>query len=560
MNSSHLRARVRTRRPQIAAAGTALLASLALHAGTASASTKQATLVVDPIGLQENPSAEVAQFRALGATEVRVMLQWSTIAPSARSTRQPRFTATNPGAYPAANWNQWDQAIRAVTAAGMKVDLDVMGGPPRWAQGPGVPSSYNNGRFGWRVNAKDYGQFVKAVATRYDGKYKPKGSSSALPQVKIWSLWNEPNFGEQLGPQNIGATAKSTGYNVAAGYYRAMLRSAWSALRSTKGSKTILVGEFAGEGRSLPKTRKFPQGLPGNVAIDSPVSYIETLYCLDSHHKSLTGTAAKDASCPTSAGARRSFVKNNPALFDASAISMHPYASTFAPNASAKKIPSSYIILPVIGRLTSEMSAVTRAWHHTRNYPIWSTEYGFVTSPPQKNKAGTIYPSPQEAAIFLNEAEYLSYRNSHVATYSQYLLSDPKTIKGAGLFSSGLQYSNGKPKPGYDAFRLPLWVPHQTVRKGSSAEIWGGARPAVAAAKLGGKAKQVAIQMQSHGSWKTIHTITVNGSTGYFDTHLRLSSGGSMRLAYTYPSNELGLPVGDAGKTVYSRTLKVTVR
>jgi hypothetical protein len=557
MNSSHLRARVRTRRPQIAAAGMAVLAGLALHAGTASASTRQATMMIDPIGLQQNPSAEVAQFRALGATEVRVMMQWSTIAPGAKSTKQPRFTATNPGAYPAANWNQWDATIRAITAAGMKVDLDVMGGPPRWAQGAGVPSSYNNGRYGWKVNAKDYGQFVQAVATRYDGKYKPKGSSTALPRVGIWSLWNEPNMGQQLGPQNVGATAKSNGYDVAAGYYRAMLRSAYGALRKEVKGSTILVGEFAGEGRSLPKTRKFPQGLPGNTAISSPVSYIATLYCLDSHNKPLSGIAAKDASCPTSAAARRSFVKNNPALFDASAISMHPYASTFAPNAPAKRIPASYIILPVIGRLTHEMSAVTRAWHHTRNYPVWSTEYGYITSPPAKRTSGAVFPSPVEAAVFLNEAEYLSYRNSRVATYSQYLLADP--IAGS-QFASGLLYANGKPKPGYAAFRLPLWMPHQTVKKGSSAEIWGGARPAVAAAKLGGTARQLSIQMQSGGSWKTIHTVNVNAATGYFDIHLKLSSGGSMRLAYTYPSNELGLPVGDAGTTVYSRTLKVTLK
>jgi hypothetical protein len=85
-------------------------------------------------------------------------------------------------------------------------------------------------------------------------------------------------------------------------------------------------------------------------------------------------------------------------------------------------------------------------------------------------------------------------------------------------------------------------------------------RPAQYNASLGSSARQVAIQMLSGGTWKTIDTVTGSAQNGYFDTHLKLSAGGSMRLAYTYPTSELQLPVGVAGSTVYSRTVKVTVR
>ena len=488
MNPTHPRARTRLRRTQLAVAGTAVLTALALIAGPAHASTGQVALIQDGGALNANPGGDISQFRALGGTTLRVTLQWYTVAPSASSSKMPKFSASNPGAYPAGNWTQWDNIIKDATASGMKVDLDIVGGPPRWAQGSGAPAPFSNyaKHYGYKVNAKDYGQFVQAVATRYDGRYKPKGASSALPGVKIWSLWNEPNSGEDLGPQNVDATAKSNGYNVAAGYYRSLLRTGYSALLRTGKGKTILLGEFAGQGRYLVKTRKFPEGLPGLIAIASPQSYIETLYCLTAQDKPLSGTAATLAGCPTTAAARGSFVQDNPALFDATAVAMHPYASQFAPNVSTKTVPASDIILPVIGRLTSEMTAVTRAWHHTRNYNVWSTEYGFVTSPPFKNNASTHYPSATTAATYLNEAEYLSYENPRVSTYAQYLLQDPAVVKGVGLFSSGLLTSSGKQKPGYDAYRLPLWLPSQTAKKGASTYVWGGPPPAGVAPPPGG--------------------------------------------------------------------------
>ncbi len=565
MNSSHLRARIRPRRLALAGATAAVVGSLALHAAPASASTKQIAIIQDGAALNANPQGDIAQFRALGATTLRVMLQWSTVAPSAGATRAPHFSATNPNAYPAANWAQWDAIIKAATNGGMKVDLDIIGGPPRWAQGSGIPASYLNGHYakshyGWKVNAGDFGQFVQAVGTRYDGRFKPAGSGSALPKVSIWSLWNEPNMGQQLGPQNVDATAHSSGYDVAAGYYRNLLRTGWSALQKTEKGSTILIGELAGEGRIHNKSAKYPQGLPGNTAISSPVTYIESLYCLNSRDKTLTGTAAKLAGCPTTGSARGAFVKDNPALFNASAIAMHPYASSYAPNEPSSKIPSSYIVLPVIGRLTSELTAVTKAWHHTKNYPVWSTEYGFVTSPPQKNTSSTHYPSPAQAATYLNQAEYLSWRNPRVASYAQYLLADPPVVKGAGLFSSGLVYANGKDKPAYNAYRLPLWLPSMSVKRGASTQVWGGARPGVFDGKLGSGARRVTIQESVGRSEKTLATVTAAASNGYFDTHVKLTSGGTIRLAYTYPTTELGLPLGVAGTTVYSRSVKVSVK
>lgn len=559
MTRTSLHARARTGALSVLVA---IAAALALHATPADASTNQVALIQDGVALNQNPAADLATMHELGANTVRVLLFWWQVAPSANSKSAPKhFAASSPGAYPASNWAQWDAIVRDATADGLKVDLDITGAPPDWAQGKGVPGHFTNDRYGWIPNAGDYGQFVRAVATRYDGHYKPAGETSALPKVSLYSLWNEPNFGQNLGPQYVGATSKSAGHAVAPLYYRNLLRAGWSALRADAKGARILIGELAGTGQGpLHTTHVLPDGLPGQVGISSPVTFIQQLYCLSSTYKPLTGAAATQLGCPTG-GARGSFVKDNPALFDATAFSMHPYASHYTPNAAASSVPAGDIIFPVIGRVTSELGRVTGAWHHTRNYDIWSTEYGYITSPPQTNKGGKPYPSPAQAAIYLNESEYLSYRNPRISSYAQYLLRDPKNqrYEGVGLFSSGLLFSNGTPKPSFDAYRMPVWMPKQTVTKGENVSIWGGARPAPDGYLATKTPQRVSIELRTSGTWKTIETVTASRTTGYISAHYRFTQGGPLRLAYTYPASELSLPIGVAGTTIYSRTVPVTV-
>jgi hypothetical protein len=534
----------------------AAIAAFALHATPAAASTNQVSLIQDGVVLNQNPYGDMAQMKELGANTVRVLLFWWQVAPNSNSRTAPRgFNASNPASYPARNWSQWDQIVEAAKAEGIRVDLDITGAPPNWADGKGVPRKFTSSRFGWEPNAADYGQFVRAVATRYSGHYTPAGASAPLPKVSLYSLWNEPNFGQNLGPQNVDFSKKSAGLPVAPMYYRNLLRSGWTALRQDAKGSTVLIGELAGTGKGpLHTTHLLPQGLPGWVSIANPVQFIQELYCVPS----LTPAVAKSVGCPTGR-ARGSFVRQNPALFDASAFSIHPYASHYTPNAKASSIPKDDIVFPVIGRLSTVLGQVTNSWHHHRNYNIWSTEYGYVTSPPQTNKGGPPYPSPLQAAIYLNESEYLSYRNPRIASYAQYLLRDPVNLKGAGvgLFSSGLMFANGTPKPAYNAYRMPVWMPKQTVLRGQSALVWGGARPAPGGFTATHVPQEVQIQQLSGGVWNTLATVTANSSTGYFETHVKFSTSGQLRLAYTYPATELALPVGIAGTTIYSRSIPV---
>ena len=51
------------------------------------------------------------------------------------------------------------------------------------------------------LDARDYGAFCRAVATRYSGSFVPPGADAPLPRVKSFTVWNEPNRGQFLEPQ-----------------------------------------------------------------------------------------------------------------------------------------------------------------------------------------------------------------------------------------------------------------------------------------------------------------------------------------------------------------------
>ena len=549
------------------AAVPAALASFTMATGTAGASTNQVAIIQDDAALHSNPAVTVQQFKELGAQEIRVLLFWYQVAPKPNAAKAPAgFAASNPNAK-GYTWSTYDNIVTAAQAAGMKVDLDITGAPPKWAQGAGAPGKVFKDHYGWNPNTKDYGQFVAAVAKRYDGSFKPTGATVALPKVTTFSLWNEPNFGQNLGPQAQGATTKSYGNLTAPGYYRNLIRAGYPQVKKYDPSATLLVGELAGQGAFGPvnKALNHPQGLPGNYAITGPIPWLQTLYCVDSSYKQLTGAAAKAADCPATAGAAKSFKKQNPALFSASGFSSHPYASGFAPNQSAG-IGAQSIILPVINRLETELKKLTGHYGAARNWPLYSTEFGYITSPPQTSTKKHPYPSPAKAAIYLNQAEYLSYKNANVKTFAQYLLEDPLDQRDddIGLFASGLLTSSGKPKPGFDAWRLPIWINNENNQTGNltatSATVWGGARPAVYGSTTSAGAQTVTVQFLPNGSTtpQTLATVSLNKATGYFTKGVTFPSSGTLRLAYTYPTDELDLPVGVAGTTVYSRSVKVT--
>jgi hypothetical protein len=546
------------------AAWASILVGVALPA-PADASTQQVSIIQDSTRLMSNPGATLAAFRALGANMVRVIIVWAQVAPTPRNRTPPAgFDGVDPADYPASAWAPYDKIVRIAAADRIALDFTLSGGAPRWAEGPGIPRvALDNPFWAWRPSAVDFGEFVRAVGERYSGSYVPPGQSGPLPRVSFWALWNEPNFGEDLGPQAVDGSTVSLGADM----YRNLVDQGWTALQATghtTSTDTILIGEVAPRGTSGSATRSHPQGLPGDFGQTEPLRFLRTLYCVHSSYRQLRGSAARAVGCPTTPAAAQTFRAANPGLFDATAFADHPYPANQPPPIEASRDPD-IASFPRLGNLERELDRLQQVYGSPARFPIYDTEYGYITDPPNRQSR----VSPATAAYYLNWAEYLSWKQPRVASTMQYLLYDPPldaTNRGDGGFSSGLEFSSGRPKPTYAAYRLPLYLPVTSTRRGRSIDVWGCVRPAHYAILDTGQPQSAQIQFASHrgagaaGSGRTFvpvgSVLVSDPGNCYFEEQVRFPVSGTVRLAYTYPSTWPGV----GGTTVYSRTVAVTVR
>jgi hypothetical protein len=310
------------------------------------------------------------------------------------------------------------------------------------------------------------------------------------------------------------------------------------------------------------------------------------LYCLDSNYRPYRGAAAAVRKCPTTAAAARGFRAQNPALFDASGWSTHPYPlgkdGGLPPTQTNYKGPN-YAGFSQLPNVSATLDRIQRVYHSGKRFAIWNTEYGYITNPPNRSEH---FVSPATQAYYDNWAEYLSWRSGRVASAMQFLLYDPNPVVGTpecGGFASGFlyypipiatpgctRYPPGAPKPGLDAYRLPIFLPASSVRRGQPVTVWGCLRPAHYALVDTGTRQNVLIQYQrgGRGAWSTVSSaaFTNPSSSCYFTRQVRLPASGSVRLAYTYPAGDLRLDPGVA-QTYFdplvpsvSRTASITIR
>jgi hypothetical protein len=534
---------------------------IAIPAGRALASSSQISIIQDDARLDRDPAGTLARARLLGANVMRVSVYWDWIAPDPGSTKMPRgFNPYDPSAYSQIAWRLWDNIAIDAHQDGIRVDFDLIGGAPRWAQGPGRPAGNQNQN--WEPSASAFAAFVHAIGVRYSGNYTPAGASSPLPRVNFWTIWNEPDYGPSLAPQ--GVPGDLTVEN-SPRMYRNLLDAGWSSLLGTghgTSTDTIAWGELAPRGENF----------WGVFSGMKPLTFLRALYCVDSSYRPLQGSAARIRGCPTTRAASRRFRAQNPALFEASGVTDHPYMRWYPPNHELNPDPTNhspttdYSSLGVIGNLTRALDRLQQVYGSGKRFPIYDTEFGYITSPPKRSPDPTssvkvFYLSPATAADYINWAEYLSWRNPRLASFDQYLMWDPlrpTRSNDYGGFASGLLSWTGAQKATYYAWRLPLYLPVTTGRRGHALEVWGCVRPAQFGL-LDSRSPQTAqIQFAPNGSgtYGTVETVTIRANC-YFDVHITFPSSGTVRLVYTYPAGDLQL---GNGAEVVSRTVAIKLR
>ena len=198
--------------------------------------------------------------------------------------------------------------------------------------------------------------------------------------------------------------------------------------------------------------------------------------------------------------------------------------------------------------LEATLDGAIAAYGLNIKFPLYDTEFGYQTNPPETIGRAI---NPTLAAYYMNWAEYITWGDPRVVSWDQYLLTDPPPSAKSN-FDTGLEFANGTPKdPMYDAFRIPLYLPHARGKQGQSLEVWGCVRPAHFA-MLKSKAPQVAsIQFKpaSGGAFKTVRRVTITDADGYFTASVKFPSSGSVRIGWSQPGGGLD----------YSRVTPVTI-
>jgi Glycosyl hydrolase catalytic core len=218
-----------------------------------------------------------------------------------------------------------------------------------------------------------------------------------LPAVRLWTAWNEPNLTLGLVPQwrRVG------GHWIpqSAVDYARICTAVADGIHAT-----LLQGERVACGVTAARGNNNPRGKRQSV---SPVAFLRAMKKAGAHG------------------------------FDAYAH--HPYpGGPFEAPSTRPKGPTA-IGLGNIGTLAAE---VTRLYGRL---PIWITEYGYQTNPPD-----TIFGvSPKRQAQYLRQSYAIARANPRIDLMLWFLLQDEQRDAG---WQSGLVSVDGTLKPAFYAF------------------------------------------------------------------------------------------------------------
>jgi hypothetical protein len=422
---------------------------------------------------------------AAGTTVVRLQLHWSDVAPV---TRPAGFQSRNPDD-PSYRWASMDALVELAEQQGLKPLITVYDAPS-WAQaGKGYAAAG-----GFKVSAKQFGDFAFAAATHYDGTH-------GVPRVSMWQAWNEPNVNVYLEPQFNG------GREFSPGLYRSMLNAFATAIHAVHAGNVVVGGGLS------PFTVK-----SGATVTIGPLEFTRQVLCMSNDarpHSTCSATTAFDA------------------------WATNPYTSG-APTHSA--LNPNDVSLGDLPKLRSLLDAAWRA-HHVSGHGrprLWVTEFSWDSSPPD--------PKGVPLALHARWTAEALYRMwaSGVDLAIWLTLRDeafPAAAVQGGLYFRGSTLQNDRPKPALTAFTFPFvayLAPH-------GVRIW--------ARTPWGKAATIRVERRSADGWQSVATLhtdrfgigqkTIRGSFAAKDS-LRATVGTTHSLAFslTQPPDRTLNPFG----------------
>ena len=480
------------------------LAVVTVVAPPAAASTRQLSIVQDDaafLGISgHNPDAAIAEAKSLGADVVRTFVVWKSVSPQPESREMPAgFDPGNPDS-PGYDWSVYDAFIDRARAAGLKVFLTLAPPLPYWAseQPEGCPHHVAGNRFltlscMWKPDPVLFGQFAHAVARRYGAN----AAGSHGGSVVLYSMWNEPNLEHYLFPQLERRGTRTV--DVAAKRYRRLWFEGWKAISISDPArrKNVLFGETA--------------------AISSPIDTLYAALCMDERGRPFRGRMQRLQGCV------------RPRPLPIGGVAIHPYndhasGTVFTRSFSPDSLSAAYV--PRVHRM---MDRAVRLGRIPRGRGVYVTEFGFQTNPPDRRYGLSL----DRHATAINEADRLYYADPRIKSISQFELFDvpsaPDENPANEVYTAGLRFLDGTPKPSLAAYRMPLVV---SLRSRDEVEVWGQVRPAAGPATA-----DIMVSPRSEGPFRPALRVRTSRA-GYFQLLLRRKDAARLHYRLRWRSSD----------------------
>jgi hypothetical protein len=321
------------------------------------------------------------------ATIIRVTAVWARVAPT-------RPVKPGDPADPAYNWANLDEVVTNASARNIQVVMTLLGTPP-WANG-GKGESFAPKK------ANMFKQFTKAVAKRYSGTF------GGLPEVRHYTILNEPNTFRFLAPQFAKNGTKSVAPII---YANKFLKPGVKGIKAGNRRAKVAIGVTSPRGRKKNRSKGAGQHFPAEF---------------------MRGVAkACKGGCK----------------FDA--IAHHPYTVNAARTGPNAKFKYPAVAFNNINRFNKDL----KRWFGLNKRPrMWFTEYGFFSNPPNTSKNGV--PVARHAK-FLRQAVKKTKKLGYVDMFVWFIMLDDSGAPNPIVWeaSGGVIDRNNVAKPAYAAYQ-----------------------------------------------------------------------------------------------------------
>jgi hypothetical protein len=345
----------------------------------------------EPHTLYGAPDLTFPILRRLRTQVLRVNLYWGGRFGAAK---QRPFDATDP-ADPAYDWSLYDRLVNYASQYHVRVLFSIFA-TPGWENSAGANHAPRN--------TQDLQDFAFAAAIRYSGTY-PGTDGRILPAVRLWLAWNEPNNPIFLSPQYRRAGGKWVIQSAVD--YAHICSAVYAGVHSSGVS-----GEQVACGATAPRGNNAPRSSRPSV---SPLAFLRAL--------------------------------KNAGLAHFDAYAHHPYYGGPTETPATPPRGGGRATAVTLGNIQSLITQLTRLYGRK---PLWITEYGYQTNPPDRQFG----VSWAKQAQYLTQAYRIARRNPRITMMLWFMLQDEPILSG---WQSGFYTAQGKQKPSYDAFRR---LPH----------------------------------------------------------------------------------------------------